>query len=262
VVSDSHSIRPKTLNEWNSVVDWIKLLPVPDKKNQLIVEFTLLESVPIQGLWYFGWGLARHFVTALNIGTMGFFWWKMPQHTSRYYEHIDDLEQKARIVVERSPILKVDWGKNRVLTGSDLNNVAQVFAALPPPHKRHEHAPYNYYIGGLSFLSINDIHWQCEIQAFGNFLKSLQEMMKSKGTWDGKSQFADTFGKFLDELFPEFDEREHYVGMVRDFLRGARRKLRITLREASFMKLFCDAYFLKEIRPAVVKQPQSKKTGA
>src|SRR5205814_596659 len=53
IVSDSHSIRPKVLNKWNDIVDWIKLLPVPDKKNQLIVEFTLLENIPLQGLWYF-----------------------------------------------------------------------------------------------------------------------------------------------------------------------------------------------------------------
>lgn len=258
IVSDSHSIRPKVLNKWNDTVDWIKLVPVPDKKNQLIVEFTLLENIPLQGLWHFGWGLARHFVTALNIGTMGFFWWKMPQQISRYYEHIDDLENKARVVVERNPVLKVDWGANRVLRESDLMTVAQVFAALPPPHKRSAHPPYNYYVGGLTFLSLNDIHWQCEVQAFGNFLKSLQEMMKSTGAWTPKSDFAEMFGKFLDDLFPGFDEREHYMALVREFLRGGRKKPKIDLKEASFMKLFCDAYFLKEIRPKALEKREGK----
>lgn len=262
ISSDSHSIRPKALNKWNDIVDWIKLTPVPEKKNQLLVDFILLDSIPIQGLWYFGWGLARHFVTALNIGTMGFFWWKLPQQISRYYEFLEDLEKKARLVIERSPILKVDWGANRVLTETDLVTVSEVFAALPPPHRRRDHGPYNYYIGGLTFLAINDIHWQCEVNAFGNFLKSLQEMMISRGQWTRRASFAEPFRNFLDAMWPELDEGHKYVDLIQRFPRGNTHKLGITLKEASLMKLFCDAYFLKEIRPNVLRRKSTEAMGA
>ena len=95
----------------------------------------------------------------------------MPQQISRYYESIEDLETHRQIAVERSPSLKIDWGENRVLTEEDLERVASCFVALPGPDRRDQHLAYNYYIGGLTFLSLNDIHWQCEVQAIGNFIQ-------------------------------------------------------------------------------------------
>jgi AbiV family abortive infection protein len=71
IFSQSHSIRPRALTQWNKTSEWIKLAAVSDKKDQLIVEFIFRDNVSVDGLWWFGWGLSRHFVTALNIGTMG-----------------------------------------------------------------------------------------------------------------------------------------------------------------------------------------------
>ena len=64
-------------------MEWIKL--VSSKNYELIIEFILRDNVPVEALWFFGWGLARHFVVALNIGTMRFWWWRMPEQISRYY---------------------------------------------------------------------------------------------------------------------------------------------------------------------------------
>lgn len=255
IYSNSHSIRPKVLNDWNRRSDWIKLVPVSNKKRELIIEFLLGDNVPIQGLWDFGWGLARHFVTALNIGTMGFWWWRLPQQVSRYYEEIEDLERRGMLVrVERSPILKVDWGENRALSTQDLALVSGCFLALPSPNERTKHPPYGYYIGGLTLLSLNDIHWQCEAHAFGNFFKCLQEMMLSTGAWQRSMPFEGVFGPFLDEFWPGFDERERFMGLCRAFDREPPQSEKVNLREASFMKLFCDTYFLSKIRPTAIKE--------
>jgi hypothetical protein len=62
---------------------------------------------------------------------MGFWWWRMPEQISRYYESLEDLEKHAKVGLERSPSLKVDWGGNRVLTDEDLDRVAACFTALP-----------------------------------------------------------------------------------------------------------------------------------
>lgn len=78
--SNSHSIRAKDLVWWNKGVKWIKLHPVDQHKNQLLVEFTLPMRIPVQGLWWAGWGAARRFVCSLNIGSMGYFWWYVPEH--------------------------------------------------------------------------------------------------------------------------------------------------------------------------------------
>lgn len=169
ILSDSHSIRPKTLTAWNEKSDWLKLVAVSGKKNQLIFELVLGDNVPAEAVWFFGWGVARLFVTALNIGTMGFWWWRMPEQISRYYDSLEDLDEdldaKIQVTVERRPSLKIDWGANRVLTEEDLGRVAMCLAALPGPGEREKHTAYNFYIGGITFLSLNDVHWQCELQA-------------------------------------------------------------------------------------------------
>ena len=86
ILCTSHSIRPKTLRAWNDNFEFIKLQAVSKKKDQLFVDIILEDNVPLEAIWYLGWGVARRFVIALNIGTMGFWWWRKPEQTSRYYE--------------------------------------------------------------------------------------------------------------------------------------------------------------------------------
>lgn len=263
IFSDSHSIRPKALTDWNSKIDWIKLVAVPDKKNQLIVEFILLDNVPVDALWYFTWGLARHFVVALNIGTMGFWWWRMPEQISKYYESIEDIDLKHMLRLERSPSLKVDWGKNRVLTEEDLNFVSSCFVALPGPHDRDQHEAFNYYIGGVTFLSLNDVHWQCESTVFGNFFECMRAMMAEVGDWKKDTPFEPVLADYLDKSFPGMDEdRDQFLKICRAFEMKSPESVTITLKEASFAKLFCDAYFLNKLRPTALVRKSSNTAGS
>jgi AbiV family abortive infection protein len=252
ILCASHSIRPKALSAWNAKSDWIKLVPVSSKKKELIIEFLLRDNVPIEALWFFGWGLARRFVVALNIGTMGFWWWRLPDQISRYYESIEDLETGYQLSVERNPSLKIDWGENNVLTEQDLAQVAYCFAALPGLDRRDQHTAYNYYIGGLTFLSLNDLHWQCEGQAFGNFFECLRAMMEESGDWSRNTPFETPFIRFLDDRFPNMDERDRFAEICRQFEANNLKDLAITLKEVSFMKLFCDGYFLAKIGPKAI----------
>ncbi len=247
ILSASHSIRPKVLTSWNKRVEWIKLSS--NKKDELSVEFILQDNIPVQGLWWFGWGVARHFVAALNMGTMGFWWWRLPQDVSRYYDSIEDLEAKQRISLERSPTLKIDWGKDRTLTEEDLNRVVACFVALPGPHRMNEHGPYNYYAGGLTFLSLNDVHWQCEVQAFGNFFHCFKEMLIAAGDLNPGQPTVEAFGTFLDDMFPNMDDRQRYVEIGQSIEDGSAAASKITLSEVAAMKLFCDVYFQRTIRP-------------
>jgi AbiV family abortive infection protein len=261
ILSDSHSIRPKTLTLWNEKSDWIKLTAVSGKKNQLIVELVLGDNVPAEALWFFGWGVARLFVTALNIGTMGFWWWRMPEQISRYYESLEDLDSQIQVVVERKPSLKIDWDANRVLSEEDLGRIAMCLAALPGPGEREKHTAYNFYIGGITFLSLNDVYWQCELQAYGNFHESLKAMMKDAAEWDANTPFEPAFARFLGELFPAMpqDERDGFTAIARAFESKNFQGVVITLKEVSFIKLFCDAYFLRTAGPAAMKaRPHSQ----
>jgi AbiV family abortive infection protein len=254
IISQSHSIRPKLLTAWNSKVDWIKLFPVNGKKDQLLIEFILGDNLPVESLWYFGWGLARHFVAALNIGTMGFWWWYMPEHIDRYYESMEDLERKQAIRLARSPSLKIDWGANRVLTDADLGRVSACFATIPGPSQQDKHLPYGYYLSGLTLLAANNVHWQCETMAFGNFYHCLRGLTEQAGQWTEGAPYAPVVLRFLDELFPSFDERARFESIFEAFERESPGDAKITLREVSSMKLFCDSFFLaKFMKPALDK---------
>jgi AbiV family abortive infection protein len=259
ILTQSHSIRPKALNAWNQHCDWLKLIAVSGKRNELNIELILGDNVPAQGLWFFAWGVARSFVTALNIGSIGFWWWRMPEQISRFYESLEDLETKQEFAVERSPSLKVDWGNNRVLTEEDIGRVAMCFAALSGPSQREMQSALDYYIGGITFLSLNDVHWQCEVQAYGNFHESLKAMMRESGEWTDGRPFQETFAQFLGELFPamEEEERNRFSEISRRFEAKDLQGLALTLKEASFIKLFCDAYFLRSVAPVAVKTMRS-----
>jgi AbiV family abortive infection protein len=246
IISASHSIRQKELSKWNKNIDWIKL--VYAKKDELIFELILKDNVPVEALWHFGWGIARHFVVALNIGTMGFWWWRMPEQINRYYESLEDIDKHAKLGLERNPSLKVDWGGNRVLTDEDLDRVAACFTALPGPRDRDRHTAFNHYIGGLTFLSLNDIHWQCESTVFGNFFECLKAMMEEAGDWKQGESFQNALLKFLDDMFPNMDERDKFADLCARFEAKNIEGAVITLKEAAFMKLFCDAYFMRQVK--------------
>ncbi|MET4016066.1 AbiV family abortive infection protein [Bradyrhizobium sp. S3.2.12] len=252
IICASHSIRPKVLSGFNSKSNWIKLSAVSGKKDQLLVDFILGDNVPVQALWYFGWGIARSFVVALNIGTMGFWWWRMPEQISRYYETLRDIENGQELRLERQPSLKIDWGENRALTEDDLGRAAMVFAALSKTARSDKSKALDYYIGGLTFLSLNDVHWQCQVQSFGNFFQSLRAMMAEHNDWQPNAPFEPAVLKFLDSLFPEMDERERYAELCRAFDSDQLTGVVVTLKEVSFIKLFCDAYFLFKHRPSDV----------
>jgi AbiV family abortive infection protein len=254
ILGASHSIRPKALSAWNRQVEWIKLVSVG--KRELIVELILKDNISVEALWWFGRGLARHFVVALNIGTMGFWWWRLPEQVSRYYESIEDLEKKMKIFVERSPALTMDWGENRVLTAEDLQRVAACMAALPSPDQRDRHKAYNYYTAGLTFLSLNDIHWQCESNVFGNFLECLKAMMEESGDWKPEISFSEAMLRFLDDMFPGMEERGRIAELCARFEAKNLEGIAVTLRDAVFMKLFCDAYFMRGAK----QKPRSRRT--
>jgi len=255
LISDSHSIRPKALSAWNSQIDAIKLVSVPGKKHQLLVEFLFTETMPIESLWYTGWALARKFVVALNIGSRGLWWWRLPEHISRYYERIEDLQRQQPVALERNPRLKIDWGRNLVLTEQDLRLTTMCFAALPKPGEIKSLAAYDYYISGINFLSLNDIHWQCELQAYGNFHESLKAMMTSVGDWGRESPFDAALTNLLHRFLPTMPAEQYsrYITLARRFEANTAHEGEITLSDVGGIKILCDTYFSDVVGPAILK---------
>lgn len=257
LVTNSHSIRPRTLNYWNSISNWIKLYPVDKKKDQLLVEFILPRRVPVQGVWWAGWGASRRFVTALNIGSMGYFWWYVPEQISRYYEKLKDLEKDDELIIERSPVLKLDWGRE-ALSEQDLRNVVLCFGMLPGSKEPDRHEPFNHYLTGLGFLSKNDIHLQFEFNAYEQFYLSLKTGMRQYGDWDGVSPFTVAFDAVMADVMPDTEERHKYLRLGEQFLATPPVPKDITLSEVGAIKLLCDAYYLQTFRRIAHERSKEK----
>lgn len=250
IYSSSHTIRPKALNYWNKISNWIKLYPVSGKqhKNELIVEFIFPKALQVDQLWYYGWGVARRFVTALNIGSLGFFWWYLPQQVSRYYESLIDLETRAEMRVERSPMLKLG-DSTRPLGETELENTILCFASIPTPSKGAKIDPFNYYIGGLTFMGINDIHWQCESNAYVNFYKALKTGMKVYEDCKKDEVFSQCLERWFSELSTDIKSDIEECFELGEQLEGRQNPSKtITLEEVGKIKIFCDFYFLKTFR--------------
>jgi hypothetical protein len=142
---------------------------------------------------------------------------------------------------------------------SHVTHLSSTFVCIPGPADSDRHAPYNFYMGGLTFLSLNDIHWQCESTVLGNFFESLRAMMALAGHWKEGSSFAAAFGSYLSEAFPDMDEdRERMLSLCSAFESGTLKAEVVTLKEASFSKLFCDAYFLHKVRPQELARRQAE----
>ncbi|MCE5325293.1 MAG: AbiV family abortive infection protein [Planctomycetaceae bacterium] len=254
LVTASHSLRRNDLVIWNAISQWIKLVPVDTKKDEVLVEFTLPKCIPVHGVWSVGMDMSRKFVIALNIGTMGFFWWHMPRDVSRYYERLIDLETDREVVIERNPKLLVDWPHKR-LSQQMLHSVALAFGMIPKAGQNQGAEPFNRYAVGLALMARNDVHLQLEVQAFVHFYGALKTGMCTYGDWDGKSSFRDAMHSLLDPLLHNPEEVERYYRLGDRPTEKALAPQDITLREVACMKLLADAYFGKTFqRMAADKQ--------
>jgi hypothetical protein len=89
-------------------------------------------------------------------------------------------------------------------------------------------------------------------------------MMAKHGDWTEGEPFVPSFLKFIDELFPNFDEKERYGALIRAFEEKKLDGVAVTLKEVSFIKLFCDAYYMKRLPPPPIGviEPSAEPAGA
>jgi AbiV family abortive infection protein len=247
IVSDSHSIRAKELNSWNALSTPIKLFAVGgNHRNELICEITFPAAVPVAGLWWVGWGAFRRFVTALNIGSLGFFWWYMPEQISRFYEQIQDLENNSTLTLERSPKLKIGWG-NHVLTSQVLNRVALCFGLLPPHNKPNLHTPFNHYLTGLGYLSKTDVHMQFEPNAFAELYKAMKLGMSQYGDWLPGKSYRESFEAILEKTMnglPDYKTLLKFCEVGEGLEEHKLPSQPLDLGDVGMMKVLADQYFL------------------
>lgn len=240
--SQSHSLRPKILTEWNNRVTWIKLYVVDKKKGEFIAEFRLPKYVPIQGLWYIAFGFANTLVAALNIGTTGFFWWYIPEHTGQFAESIVDLENQMSTGIRRTPELKIGW-PNAALDVHLLNRIIFCFAMMPKPDERDKHEPFSHYLTGIGLMAKTDVFLQFEVQAYGAFLSALDTGTVVYGKRTASDGFEDSLAIIMKEIIAKDDFLDKHIALAKAYKSRSLGQGSITLSEVAEIKLICDAFF-------------------
>jgi AbiV family abortive infection protein len=259
--TSSNSVRSKPLKKWNERVERIKLAPQQGakKKEEMLVELVLGDNVPVQAVLGFGFSLAVRFVIAINMATSGFWWWAPPPNQRRFYEKIRDLETKHEIHFD-DPSFHI-FNRRAELTDVHMNRLSMCLLALPDPGDPHRGQAYTYYLGGLTFVSLNCIQWRCEAQAYGNFLQSMKLLIVD-AAYASSSETADAaIGRFLAEKYPDLDPQEHaaFVELIKDFEQSAK-PVKVSVADVFLMKLLCETIFRDTIVPAIVRQLKGAET--
>jgi len=258
--SESHSIRTKELKKWNENIDFIKLYS--DDKKDLIIDFYFQKSTHIKATWFIGWGMARAFVTALNIATKGFFWWHIPKDRSRFYEDMWDLERNMRMGTQQNPALSVNFRDlHWVLRDADLGRTSMIFYYITKVKDKPQGGPLNDYVIGLSFLAKNDIHLRFELNCYDQFYRAFKSAFKISGDWDGKSDFKEAVNKQFDKL-SKFNDLDEVIDLGEEQEKSPTKstKKSLTLTEVFAVKLFCEFYFEILARRMVDLKKKNKKS--
>lgn len=237
----SHSIRANQLTNWNAVVDKIKLAGTKDR-NELMVTFTVPLRVQTIDVWNMAFQQAFVLVTAMNIGTSGFFWWYVPEFVSQFFDKIRDLEHDADLEVKRTPELRLSWG-HLALKASDLESVGTIIPWIVRSNQEQREA-FQRYFRALALMAKNDIFFQFEPNIVAEFIGAFRDAMRSNGDWDGQPETLDTaIGAFFQQLNPEFVRTvREQVALAHEIEKNKRSSRPVTLEDAAKAKVSFDAY--------------------
>jgi AbiV family abortive infection protein len=255
IETTSHSIRPSPLKQWNDSVNWIKLAPQQGakKKEQLRIEITLGDDVPVAALWSLGFNLSLRFLIAINMATSGFWWWPPAPNQRRFYESIIDLENRLGVELEDGGF-QVFKGPRVALADVHVRSLLICFTCLPHPHDQSRAQAYIYYLGGLNFLALNCIQWRCEAQAFGNFLASFKLLMVEAAYVRESEKVFDAIRRFLQEKYSALDDPRAFMELVTKCDGGSGVLPPVKIEDAYLMKLLCETIFRDAIVQDIVRR--------
>jgi hypothetical protein len=175
--SASHSIRSKAFDKWNVASAMVKLSADRNdkEKRSLFVEMDLPTSIAAGSIWHAGLEFSYHLIVALNIGSFGFFWWRLAPRTTRYYEKITDFENPtSELVVEPVGTPRLSYGPN-AFTEREMDSVTRAYIGLIQIERDKWQAILSSYLDGLRIAAKVDIHLRVEASALAAFARAFRE---------------------------------------------------------------------------------------
>ena len=212
----SHSIRPKVLTYWNKNMGWAKLTAVSGKKNELLLEMKMSDVFTVKDIYDVGLSSSKLCIAALNIGSIGYFWYDLPRQGVRYFESIKDLEapHMAPDIGKKSGLLG-DWQQG-ALSEKNLKHAIDCIAVFAPLPDEIAGPIFGPYLHGLALLSKTDVHLSFELLARDAFLHTLKNATRHFGDWDGSEEsFIGAMHKVFEPIIPEVAHREQLLEILK-----------------------------------------------
>ena len=244
--SDSHSIRPRPLRDWNGISNWIELRPVSGQSSALDVELTLTKAISVVSVGAAGLNVANAFVAGLNIASRGLFWWEAPKWRSQPFRAIDDLDSGLKLAAMPGSKWRIEWG-DRVLDEEVLRGVALCFGSIARSTSGFWQAPVDHYLRGLALLSRSDSLMPLYLNSFAEFYKALQAAARNRGDWDGEGEFSERFAELLPRLVSTPDDWNELFDPMRKVDKGEP-PLEVALTTIGVMKVIVDGYLTESCR--------------
>ncbi len=253
IQTPSHLIRNNAFTKWNEGVHGIKIYKSDRKdatkltKGEMLIDITLPKGLHTGYVWEHGLFMSKTVVIALNVGTLGVFWWNVQKDISTFYEEIIDLEADPKggigLVVAPHKRLHVNFDEAKLVLNEDtVRNVYHVVAFFFREHKKLEEFLKRYAMA-LTFFSKTDIHLRLEVNAFEEFYHALKIAMKIFGDWDGASNFEEAVRKQYEKVGEIKDvEKTLNLGLALEADEKRQKHHPITLTEVLAMKIYCDHY--------------------
>ena len=245
LITPSHSIRQQVLDGFNKTDTLLKLSKGGDP-HTLLVEFTLPNSVTVDTLWQQGWFLSKFYVGALNIGTNGFFYWNAVLDTEKYYEKIQDVENKHLLEARLQSGLKLNWEARKMLVNINHLHVSKiVFDYFVQIRDKTLFRAVDKYLGALALLAKSDLHARFEVEIFNLFFVSLQQAIPPADSVDSPAGMINFLFPQLEKMIKTRAEFERIITLGWQLQHEpAQITAPITLAEVILMKQYSGFYFM------------------
>ena len=250
--TSSHSVRQKPLNRLNDGLLWTKLRSVSGKPDQLLIDLEAGGDLTLDRLYRTGLLMSRRLVMALNVATLGFFWFhevldKDPKQSGRFFERMTDLGTNMELRIHRNPPLRLEHGSRRVLDAADLNRWVLCFGHLLRFDKPIELNMCERYLDGLTMIAKSDAHMAFEIQSVAAFYIALKDAMKHFGGWADDEPFGVAMKRFAADALRTVDD-EHFdrlIGVGDSVNSGRPVEHAMTMHDVGVMKAIVDVYLIR-----------------
>src|ERR1700722_3196411 len=239
----AHTMRPKVLAQWNKQ-KWHIALSGESGKRELRIEITLPKRVLLQQLWVIAFSDVMAFVTALNIGTRGLFWWYVPKFTSKFYDRLYDIENRAAFEMQGEPSPAPVWGKTEPLSTHDIITAQAAFIYIRDPERNP--AIFEHYFRGLALLMKSDFFYPFGPGSIQEFYLAFQMFFKERGLWDGKARFEDAV--ILNSTVSDDPIFRRLAALAQSVIDNPTAPVVVTGNDAALMKMYFDSVLIKFAR--------------